>query len=103
MSPLHPFFGQFTLLFLAPESFRLALAEEAGQYLLEEAFLRRRLHKVVVQCMDCEDAQIGYLLAQGFTSDGNQREVLYSGGNWLNMESLSLFRAQWQARMEVSA
>ena len=100
-SPLDANIAQFALIFFDPDDFAAPIAEEVGLYLRDEAFGRKRFHKVMAQCLDHERAQRDFLLRNGFVSDGLQREILYSGGRWYNLESFTLFHRN-VARSHVS-
>lgn len=84
--------GQYSIMMLDGADFSAPLSRDVGAYLLREAFERMQLNKVVAQCLDSETPLRAYLVAQGFHSDGVQREVLYTLGRWFDLESLTLFR-----------
>lgn len=93
--------GRFDIMLFDEGDFATPLAQEAGRYLLEEAFLRKGLKRIVAQCLDSETALRAFLEGFGFTSRGVQREVLYSAGRWLSMESLALSLEDATARLTV--
>jgi RimJ/RimL family protein N-acetyltransferase len=69
------------------------LALETFEYLCKNAFVEKRLNKVLAHCLATELAWRAFLLERGFSCDGRQREVLYSGGQWYDMESFSMLRS----------
>ena len=91
--------GRFDMMFFSEDDFPSPLAEEAVRFLLEEAFLRKGLKRIVSQCLNSEVALRALLVRHGFTSNGIQREVLYSGGRWFSVESLSLALSDATARL----
>ena len=91
-SPLDAHIAQFAITFFNLDDFAAPIAGEVGGYLRDEAFGRKRFHKVMAQCLDHERPNKAFLLQHGFLSDGVQREILYSGGRWYDLESFTLFR-----------
>ena len=85
------FFGEMLLMFLDEADLASPMAAEALAFLRDKAFVERRLTKIIVHCLDREGALRGFLVANGFRSDGVAREVLFSQGRWFNNETLSLF------------
>jgi hypothetical protein len=73
---------------LDPALYATCLAEEAADFLYERAFVRSGLFKVVSYCLDCEAELSSFLRAQGFTSAGVQRDVVYAQGRWHALEAL---------------
>jgi RimJ/RimL family protein N-acetyltransferase len=67
-------------------------AREALDFLLKQAFGRLWARKVMVHLLDTETACRAFMLDSGFVLEGSQREVLYSGGCWHNLDCLGLFR-----------
>lgn len=90
-TPNEPLFGQLVVMACDESDYGDPVCDEAARYLIEEAFLRRRLHKVMAQSLDHETAFTEFLIRHGFESDGVQRQVLYSGGRWMDLESFTLF------------
>lgn len=86
-------YAELALILFDDEDYKTPLAKEALDFLLEKAFTERKLNKVLTQCLDSEGAYRDFLVRQGFTSDGVQREVLFTQGRWHDMETFSLFRA----------
>ncbi len=83
-------FGQFALMMLDEEDYALPIMDDVMRYLAAEAFQRRGQNKVMVYRLDYEAKIRELYLANGFRSDGIQREVLYAGGRWHDLESLTL-------------
>lgn len=83
-------FGQFALMMLDEEDYVQPIVLDIMQYLVTEAFQRRGHHKVMVYRLDYESTLRDLYLAHGFESDGVQREVLFAGGRWFNLETLTL-------------
>lgn len=80
-------YGEFNFLLLDPARYRDPLAEEAGQFLFDRAFLRLGLRKVVAYCLQHEQELADFLRRSGFESAGLQREILYAGGRWHDLEA----------------
>lgn len=68
------------------------VGQQAMAWLLDSAFSKRRLMKVMAQCLETEAPYRSLLLRHGFGSDGVQRDVVYTGGRYLGLETLSLSR-----------
>ncbi len=81
------------LVFASPEAYAGPMADEALGALLDRAFNRLGLRKVLATCLDCEGALHACLLRHGFRSCGVQRDVLFSKEGWRGMDTLSLERA----------
>ena len=82
--------GQFALMMLDEGDYARPIMDDIMNYLVAEAFQRRGQHKVMVYRLDYETKIRDLYLAHGFESDGFQREVLFAGGRWLDLESLTL-------------
>ena len=67
-------------------------AREALDFVMKQAFGRLWSNKLMVHLLDTESACRAFLLDAGFELEGAQREVLYSGGCWHNLDCLGLFR-----------
>lgn len=80
------------------EDYAGPIGDEAMAWLLASAFVKRRLSKVMAQCLETETGYRGLLTRHGFTSDGVQREVVYTGGRYLALETLSVVRDAYLAR-----
>ena len=68
------------------------IGRETVQFLLDRAFGRLHLDKVLGACLDSEPELRALLADSGFTSGGVQREVLYSGGEWHDIETMTRSR-----------
>ncbi|HNR31940.1 MAG TPA: GNAT family N-acetyltransferase [Candidatus Hydrogenedentes bacterium] len=84
-------FGETSLLFLADATYETPLAEDALGFVLERAFERQRLRKLLANGLDGETALKQFLLGHGFESSGVQRNALYSLGQWHNLEVFTRF------------
>jgi RimJ/RimL family protein N-acetyltransferase len=67
-------------------------SEAALAYLLNRAFNDLKLNKVVAHCLDSEPAWRAFLQGHGFEPTGVQREVVFSGGTYHDLESYDRFR-----------
>lgn len=79
---------EYSLLFLDEADYGDPIAGEATGVMLERAFVRWGLRKVVATCLESESAFRAHLARHGFVSAGVQRDVLHARGRWHNMESL---------------
>lgn len=84
-------FGEVAVMFVDAAGHETPLAGEAVEFLLERAFERQRLHKVVAHCLESETALHRLLEQHGFESSGVQRDVFFSLGRWHNLETFSRF------------
>jgi len=84
-------FAEITILFDDDELYSGSFADEVFAFVRGRAFVRARLHKIMVQCLETESGLREFLLRHGFASNGVQREVFFSGGKFWNIESFSLF------------
>lgn len=82
-------YGEFSLLLLDPGTYAGPMAEEAGQFLFDRAFVRLGLCKVVAYCLAHERELADYLQRAGFENAGVQREVLYARGHWHDLQAFS--------------
>ena len=78
---------EFSLLFLEPESYGEPLADEVAAVMLERSFQRFGLRKVVSYCLAHERDFANLLVRHGFVSAGRQRDVLYAGGRWHDLDT----------------
>lgn len=69
------------------------LADEALAFLKQHAFVRLKLSKLLANVLDTEEALRRFLLAHGYRSHGVQREIVFFGGHWHNVEAFSLSTA----------
>ena len=70
------------------------LAQEAWEWVIAKAFRDSLWRKTVAHLLESETAQRAWLVERGFESCGVQREVLYTGGRWLNIETLVLYNRE---------
>jgi len=84
-------FAEITILFDEDTLYAAAFADEVFAFVRERAFVRARLHKIMVQCLESEAGLRSFLLRQGFQSNGVQREVFFAGGRYWDIESFCLF------------
>ena len=69
------------------------VGRETVQFLLDRAFGRMHLDKVLGTCLDSEPGLRALLADSGFISEGVQRQVLYFGGDWHDIETMTRFRS----------
>ncbi len=84
-------YGELLLTLFSDEDFESPLADEVFDFLYERAFQEKRLNKMSAHCLEDEHALRNFLLRKGFQSNGVQRDVLFTRGEWLDLESLTLF------------
>jgi RimJ/RimL family protein N-acetyltransferase len=84
--------AQAVVLFLDDGEYESPMADEVFDHFAREAFVRKRLNKMVAHCAAYEEALRRFLLRKDFVSDGVQRDVFFGGGRYHGIESLSLFR-----------
>lgn len=85
-------YAEAILMLFDDADYATPLALETLDYLCQNAFVEKRLNKVLAHCLVTECAWRAFLIERGFSCDGRQREVLYTGGQWHDMESYSLIR-----------
>ena len=78
------------LVFNAQEDYTTPLARETLAVLLYRAFKQLGLRKVLATCLDSEPLLRACLLDHGFRSCGVQREAVFGGGAWHDLDTLSL-------------
>jgi len=66
-------------------------ADEAFAFVRKQAFTIKKRRKLIAHCLDTEPTYRAFLIRHGYTSDGIQRELIYAGGQYHDLESLSLF------------
>jgi RimJ/RimL family protein N-acetyltransferase len=89
-------FAEYILQFVDPGYYGGVEAKEAHAFLLERAFTRLGLRKLLAHALASEGALRDFLTVQGFCSAGCQRDVLFAGGQWHDLETLVLNRPQGQ-------
>lgn len=67
------------------------LADEAIAFIERLGFVDKKLNKLVGHCLSTETHYRAYLVRHGFVSDGIQRKMVYTQGQYFDLESLSLF------------
>ncbi len=86
-------FCELFVVFDAPEEYAGPMADETLDALLDRAFNRLGLQKVLATCLDSEETLHACLLRHGFQSCGVQRDVLYGKEGWRSLDTLALDRA----------
>ena len=77
---------------LADDSlYETALADEIFDFLAKLGFTEKKLNKLVAHCLSTEQRYRDYLARHGFISDGVQRQMVYTKGQYFDLESMSLF------------
>ncbi len=66
-------------------------ADEAFAFVRKQAFAIKKRRKLIAHCLDTEPAYRQFLVRHGYTSNGIQRELVYAGGRYHDLESFSLF------------
>jgi RimJ/RimL family protein N-acetyltransferase len=84
-------YGEIILPLFEEADYETPLADEALGYLCRMAFAEKRLNKVISHCLDDETGYRTLLARRGFESNGIQREVVWAGGRYRDLETLSLF------------
>lgn len=80
-------YAEFSLILIEPAAYDTPLADEAAAFLLDRAFTRTGLRKVVAYCLEAERELARFLARQGFALAGVQRDVLHAGGDWHAIEA----------------
>jgi len=86
-------FAELVILFCDDADFDAPLAREVLDFLLQQAFERVKLNKVVAHALEDELVFRAFLQRNHFQSDGIQRDVVFTLGRWHSLESFSLFRS----------
>lgn len=66
-------------------------ADETFTFIYRQAFTIKKRRKLIAHCLDTEPAYREFLVRHGYTSNGVQRELIYAGGRYHDLESFSLF------------
>ncbi|MDZ4857414.1 MAG: GNAT family protein [Candidatus Hydrogenedentes bacterium] len=74
-------------------AYNTPVADEVFQFLEKLGFVDKKLNKLVAHCLSDETEYRDFLGRHGFTSDGIQREMVYTKGRYFDLESLSLFNS----------
>lgn len=72
-------------------SYATPLADEALAFLEKMGFVDKKLNKLVAHCLSNETEYRAFLVRHGFVSDGVQRQMVYTRGQYFDLESLSRF------------
>lgn len=83
------FYAELAILFCDPADAGTPVADEMLAWLLKRAFDEQRLNKVVVHALLGETELTAWYRANGFESNGVQRDVLFAGGAWHSMETFT--------------
>lgn len=83
------FYAEVAVLFADPAEAGSPLADEILAWLLKRAFDEQRLNKVIVHALLAETDLIAWYRANGFESNGVQRDILFAGGAWHSMETFT--------------
>ncbi|NLN94520.1 MAG: GNAT family N-acetyltransferase [Candidatus Hydrogenedens sp.] len=83
-------FAELFLIFAHEDHYASPYAAEALEYLLKRAFYQTRLTRLLASCLHTETAWRACLVRKGFVSCGIQRDVLFAGGCWRDLETLEL-------------
>jgi RimJ/RimL family protein N-acetyltransferase len=73
------------------DEYATPLADEVIAFLEKLGFVDKKLNKLVAHCLSNETQYRAYLARHGFLSDGIQRQMVYTRGQYFDLESLSLF------------
>ena len=84
-------FAEMTLLYTDDAAYNAPGAEEVIDFLLDHAFGRFGLAKIIVMSLDVETALSACLERRGFLACGTQRHTLFSGGGWHDLKTWTLF------------
>jgi RimJ/RimL family protein N-acetyltransferase len=95
-------FAEMVIAFREDCEYEGPMAEEIFQFILRMAFVDKKLNKIQAHCLSCEHAYRQFLTARGYTSDGIQRDMVYTKGKYFDLESLTLFREAGLSRMKDS-
>ena len=79
------------------------IAEEVFQFVLRTALIEKKLNKLQAHCLSTEQPYRAFLDKRGFTSDGVQRDMVYTKGRYFDLESLTLFRDEGAKRLKEPA
>lgn len=88
----------WTLMYLNDADYASPMTDELYLHFLRDGFTRLGLNKIIAHCLDTETTYRESLIRHGFTTNGVQREVTYRAGRWLDMETLSIYRATAASR-----
>tara|TARA_R110001592_G_scaffold169516_4_gene406081 strand:+ start:2165 stop:2710 length:546 start_codon:yes stop_codon:yes gene_type:complete len=95
-------FAEYGIQFTDTDCYGADLAREVHDFLLDRAFKRLGLRKVIAHALTEETAMVEFLRGKGFMSAGVQREILFSQGTWHHLETLVLNNPSFNASQAVS-
>lgn len=96
-------YAEMSILFFDDSDYTSPLAEEALDFICDEAFGRFRLFKLITQSLGNETAWTQFVLAHGFEQSGEQRQVLFAGGKWHNLLTFSRFHPESEKVFSLGA
>ncbi len=93
-------YAEMVLVFGDDRHYETPLAEEVFQFILRTALVEKKLNKLQAHCIVTEQAYRKFLAERGFTSDGIQRDMVYTKGRYFDLESLTLFSDEGLKRLK---
>jgi len=96
-------YAEMVLVFGDDSDYGSPIAEEVFQFILRSALIDKKLNKIQAHCLSTEVTYREFLRAHGFTSDGIQRDMVYTKGRYFDLESLTLFRDEGANRLKEPA
>jgi len=84
-------YGEALFAFFDESLYATPAADETFAFVRKQAFAIKKHRKLIAHCLDTEPAYREFLMRHGYRSNGVQRELIYAGGNYHDLESLSLF------------
>lgn len=91
-------FGEVVVQFDDDADYETPMGGEVMAFLCRRAFEQQRMHKVMAHRLESETRFRALLDKSGFSSNGVQREVVWTLGRWHDLEALTLSRQQWLAQ-----
>lgn len=86
------YYSEMLIMLFDEQDYTSPLADEVYDFLHKQAFILRKLNKIMAHCLDTEQQYRAFLCRKGFESCGCQREVVYTRGRWHDLEVLALYR-----------
>lgn len=80
---------------ISPKLWRQGYATEIGQALLEAAFTRLKMHRVVAQCAPENKPSIRVLQKLGLAREGLMRDVVHARGRWWSSALYSILENEY--------
>ncbi len=84
-------FAEGMLLFTDAEAEAGPAGDEAAAFLLDQALSRLHLAKMMTTALDSETGLAVLLARNGFVCEGAQRQAVYSGGRWHDLQTWTRF------------